>query len=256
MMLQSPEQLRPFRFWKVRFFASAWLQSLFSRNRQGWINAGIDSLKRSTNAYSKVKAGVFDSCKVLSVDSYWNKTSAILSALLRNSCPSAIFRGVVFVWVKFINGVSTLWAWPHVFKKCRKVVSPSFANPDASATPVWKIFVIAVIAPAFHAKPSLVLNRAAVLSFVSVLYDTLNAFLKKLTVFAHVRSPFLCKASAGLCSFVARLPKIAACCVCNIPAIANALPHFRRGVFFQDQKSAKFLACDVDKLHGYILNGS
>lgn len=84
---------------------------------------------------------------------YRNKTSSPLRDALLFPCrPSAIFRGVIAVWINAINRVLCSWWQSHVEKK---VVEghPSFADSYPSAAVVLIHLELPIKAPTLNTKP-------------------------------------------------------------------------------------------------------
>lgn len=81
--------------------------------------------------------------------------------LLRACCPSAIFRSVVAVWVDAVNRYRFVRLLTHIFKKVFKRVDPPFAHSNAPSSIYGKVTYSWVVAPLFHARPSLILRRSS-----------------------------------------------------------------------------------------------
>ncbi len=75
-------------------------------------------------------------------------------ALLRFGGPAAVFRRIAFVVVDAVNRVLLGWGFTHVRQKRLKVIKPSVAHRDASATVVMESGIARVVATSFHAAPS------------------------------------------------------------------------------------------------------
>jgi hypothetical protein len=91
-----------------------------------------------------------------------------VSDLLGFSCPSAVLRKVAFVVVNAINRVLRGRGFTHVRQKRLKVIKPSVAHRDASATVVMESMVARVMATSLHAAPSVVCLCASPSITVSV----------------------------------------------------------------------------------------
>lgn len=240
MMLMSAAGLS-----SVGLTSPAGLQARRSGYGLGWVYACINSLKGRAYSNSKMQAGMFHRSEVNAVDGNRDKASPILSALLLHSRPSAVFRRIVLVGVDAINRVFSFWPFSHVVKKCLKVMHPTVTNLDSTASPVFKVFVLFVVAPPLHSKPRLVLNSSSRFTFVTMLGDAIDSLFNKLFFRAHVRAPFFSVTPTRLQSTTANFSKVGTCGICDISAITNALPHFWSLVFFKNKKPAKFLAFNV-----------
>jgi len=84
----------------------------------------------------------------------------LVAVLLVRSSPATIARLVIatLVWIA-INAVSSRWSRPHVFKKCLKRRSPSFAHLNAVRTIPLVVFIAAVVASCQHRTPRTVCKR-------------------------------------------------------------------------------------------------
>lgn len=232
-------------FSSVGLTSPAGLQARRSGYGLGWVYSCINSLKGCAYANSKMQAGMFHCFEVNAIDGDRNKAAPILSTLLLHSCPPAVFRRIVFVWIYAINRVFSFWPFSHVFKKRLKVMHPTVTDLDSTASPIFKVFVLFVVAPSLHSKPRPVLNSSSRFAFVAVLGDAIDTLFNKLFFRAHVRAPFFSITPARLQATTSNFSKVGTCGKRDIPAVTKTLPHFGSSVFFKHKKPAEFLAFNV-----------
>ncbi len=78
---------------------------------------------------------------------------ALIAVLFALGCPSAIFRRVRSIVVDAVQGHILRWTGTHIGKKGCKVIDPTVADSDTSATPIGVSFMLLVEASGFHVPP-------------------------------------------------------------------------------------------------------
>lgn len=92
--------------------------------------------------------------------------------LLFTCCPAAVAWLVIAVHVNAINRVFRGWAAAHVFKKCRKGISPSLANRNSPSTIAAIASRSGVGASGNHCVPCLHLRRRLAMDIFPMLQGT------------------------------------------------------------------------------------
>lgn len=240
------------RFWQVGLLAPSWLEPSRVGNSFRWINSCVYPLQCRTDSYPKVGTRGCHGTKHHTIDGDWHKSTPVLSALLLDVRPSAIFWRVTKVWIDSVNAVAALRSFPHVFEKSIKRLTPAVANLYAAPAPIREIFAFLVVAPSLHRYPCLVLNGSARSALVPVLCDRLRPSLYEISVSPHLGSPFFCGAPAGR---DASASQVWSGREVNCSAITQALPHTRSVIFSDNEKTTELHARHVNKFHGCILRG-
>jgi len=153
-------------------------------------------------------------------------------ALLKRSSPSAIFGSVIPIIVSSIDRMFGARFLPHVSKKGRKVILPSFTNCNSPSSIVKIILMRLGKASAFNASPN------------SVLRSVTSTMLKAL-FFVGITD----KASAR---FNVTASKKCPHGRCSTTALANAEPQnlsVEASIHPQNRKSAEFSALYINCFH-------
>lgn len=157
-----------------------------------------------------------------------------VSLLLTSSRPPAIFRAIVSIVIKSINGVQRTWTSAHILEKVFKRVHPSIANSNAPSSIMHPSIKSWICASFSHLAPSFILNCFA----FAVSSSNLACY-------------FFLKASAAIAFPAAQCRR---CNVFNISAFALAKPkRFVKStpVSFKNSKPTKLCASVInDFYHG------
>lgn len=142
--------------------------------------------------------------------------SYLINSLLTCSCPSAIRRSIVAIWILAVKR-QPFWFFPHISKEIWKGIVPAIAHFYTASTISFKSFCIWRIASLYHVSPSVVLN-----SFLS------SACLTMFEIyFAYT---FSMKAATALYQSVSKMPSIN-CFVGSAGAPTNPSCHSSLRIF-------------------------
>lgn len=129
--------------------------------------------------------------------------------LLRPSCPSAIRRLIVTIWIYSVQSKSGRRFLSHVFKEIREIANPSIANLYSPAAIMFIGMVGLVKASYFHIFPRYVFSR--------MMPDSGSPMNKMVSfIFETTATPY----SASFCC----IGKIARIYECFLAAIAETFP--------------------------------
>jgi len=106
-----------------------------------------DGVAFYTSLMSKLYGDVFHAI-------YNNFNGVPLVSFLRNLCgPFAVFRAIRAIVVDALKRVADR-LFPHVFKEAAKRGLPPLANSYASSPIMFVVYVVRIVAPLFHLRPS------------------------------------------------------------------------------------------------------
>ena len=93
--------------------------------------------------------------KVLNIINRYFFSNSAISLLFFTTRPFAILWSVIAIIINSVYGI-TLRSIAHIGNKLIKIVYPLVANFNTSATVIWVMFIVKVIASCLHALPNLV----------------------------------------------------------------------------------------------------
>jgi hypothetical protein len=179
----------------------------------------------------------------LPIDFYKDIPSSI-SSLLSGGAPLTVFFGVVAVCLFSIYGMKPRRFTAHVSKEGGKIILPSVANFDAATAIDRILFIVLIVASAFHQLPRAIFGCAnvAVRQFVGIAtQEVCGGFFGKAPT-TEGSSTYIC---CGSDSFVS--------------ALTGASPHgvVRRlhNYSLNDKKSAKAFSLQVEWF-GHVITAS
>lgn len=106
-------------------------------------------------------------CVRLALIGYVSAAAGVIVLLLARG-PLTVSRLIISVIADAVNGASTFWSRPHIFKEIGERVLPSITNSYTSTSIKLISFVFNSIAPRFHALPVLIFGSfiSAVLGYL------------------------------------------------------------------------------------------
>src|SRR5215469_16002894 len=78
--------------------------------------------------------------------------SPLIYSLLFPSCPSAVFRAIMTIWIDTIQAFLR-WTRSHICQEILEAVTPSVTDCDAPAAIKHIVHLVGIIAPDFHTHP-------------------------------------------------------------------------------------------------------